>query len=291
MLPANVRPVQRPGVASNSMSPLQWDMDAIGPPEATYYFPIPLGGTTPSLPVTGVFLPSGFTYGKDVDVILFFHGNRSGDKDFPSDWKFDTMYEFWGGNFPKNTKSQVQFRDQMNSWGKHSVMLIAPTLGLFSGASFSTDDKSDYGHFGDQAVDAPGGFLDQVLTNLAAKEPKAKGMGIGKLILSGHSGGGDPLLRQIQLIKSKTIREVWAFEAIYVGTSEWVNAINKNTNTKFFFHFATPKQKTRAEAIRDALTKTSAISLTENPLVATKDHYGALTQNFADRLQAATWIR
>lgn len=290
-LPVHVRPVQRPGVARNSLSPLQWDMDAIGPPEATFYFPIPLGGTTPPLPVTGVFLPNGFTDPHQVDVILFFHGNQRGDKDFPEGWKFDHIDQYWGGNFPKGNQPPVLFRENLNTSGKHSVLLIAPTLGQYPGSSFATDASSDYGKFGDQAVDASGGFLEQVFTKLEEKEPNAKGMTVGKIILCGHSGGGNPLLRQIELMKSTPICEVWAFEAVYTDTDRWAKAITKNTQTKFFFHFATPPQKKRAEDIRDGLANQTNMSLIENPKVATKDHYGALTRNFLDRLNAATCIK
>src|SRR5262249_30273823 len=95
-LPVGVPDVEKPGAAR------------VGPPEATYYFPIPLGGNTPAHPVTGVYLPNGFTYAKEMDVILFFHGNQRGPK-MPSSWLFDTIDQYWGGNFPKGATPAVQF--------------------------------------------------------------------------------------------------------------------------------------------------------------------------------------
>src|SRR5262249_45633693 len=130
-LPVGVPDVQKPGAAN------------VGPPEATYYFPIPLGGKTPGHPVTGVFLPNGFTFAKEMDVILFFHGNQRGPK-MPSSWLFDTIYEYWGGSFPKGAPP-IQFRDDLIKSKKRSVVLIAPTLGQYPGAAYSTDDSSYYG--------------------------------------------------------------------------------------------------------------------------------------------------
>ena len=143
-------------------------MGSIGPPNVTYYCPIPLGGSTPSQPVTGVFLPNGFTYPSLViDVILYFHGNRAGG---PSSWKFDTINQYWGGSYPRG-EPPVLLRENLNKSGKHAVLFIAPTLGPYPGSG----DGAQFGNFDTQAADAPGGFLEQVLTELAAKEPKMKG--------------------------------------------------------------------------------------------------------------------
>src|SRR5262245_46039489 len=93
-LPPGVPAVERPGVARNSLSPLQWDMNTIGPPRATHYFPISLGDSFRGPAATGVFLPNGFPYLSKVDVILFFHGDR-GDS-----YACDHIKQYWGGNYP-----------------------------------------------------------------------------------------------------------------------------------------------------------------------------------------------
>jgi len=152
-------------------------------------------------------------------------------------------------------------------------------------------------------------------------------MKIGKIVLAGHSGGGTPMLRQIELMQRTPIREVWAFEAIYVGTNSWVNAVTSNTDTQFFFHYATVAQRDRAQEIltklkgttfdldtarpigidgkrypKQEVTKANYIDLmggklnasfVENPTVPKVggDHYGALTKNFADRIDAAKWMK
>jgi hypothetical protein len=305
-MPVIIPPVQKPGVPRNSFFPLPWDKEGIGPPEATHYLPIPLRGKTPAKPVTGVYLPNGFTYIKpEVDVILFFHGNQRGDKDFPGGWKFDTIFEYWQGNFPKGSKgskSTVQFRDDLNAAGKHSVVLIAPTLGVFPGAAGGGDQ---FGLFNTEAADAPGGYIAQVFEKLAEQEPKAKGITKARrIILAGHSGGGNPVLRQLELIKDTEICEVWAFEAIYVPVDTWYNAVRSNPSTEFFFHYATIEQKSKAEQIREKFAGPPINGKSgprmggqlndryiEHPAAATEDHYGALTKNFFDRVSNSTCIK
>jgi hypothetical protein len=293
-LPAHVPPAQGPGLS------------AVGPPSVTYYFPIALGGSTPGHPVTGVFLPNGFTYPNKVDVILYFHGNRAGG---PNSWKFDTVDQYWGGSYPRG-EPPVLLRENLNKSGKRSVLLIAPTVGPYPGSGRG----DQLGIFDTQAANAPGGFLEQVLTALAAKEPKMTGAKVGKIILGGHSGGGDPVMRQIELIKNtKKICEAWLFDAIYLATDRWVSAIEDNPDTSFYFHFGTAPQKKRAQAILDMYTEdeqtwksetmygefddhrwknqfTENASVIENPKAETDDHFGALTKNFLTRLSAATCI-
>jgi hypothetical protein len=61
LLPKGVPPSETPSAGS-------------APADTTWYFPIRLPATNP----TGVFIPQHFTYPKEVDVILFFHGNKVG---------------------------------------------------------------------------------------------------------------------------------------------------------------------------------------------------------------------
>src|SRR5262245_18336033 len=71
-LPRGVPPVEGPPAApplSDKMPSPSWPA---GPERFTWYLPLPLAGAYP----TGVFIPQGFSYGRDVDVILFFHGNK-----------------------------------------------------------------------------------------------------------------------------------------------------------------------------------------------------------------------
>ncbi len=82
-----------------------------GPSRVTWYFPIALPETNP----TGVFLPNGFGYPRELDVILFFHGNKQGL------WK--TINQYWHGDI-----MNITLRENVNDSGKNAV-LVAPTMG------------------------------------------------------------------------------------------------------------------------------------------------------------------
>src|SRR5947209_13920920 len=78
-LPPGVPPVLRPPTSFQIVPGKKMDGEepvfpAIGPADTTWYFPIALDKTNP----TGVFIPPGFSFGKEVDVILYFHGNKQG---------------------------------------------------------------------------------------------------------------------------------------------------------------------------------------------------------------------
>ncbi len=59
-----------------------------GPADRTWYFPIDVG--VKGFKTTGVFIPQGFGSAQEVNVILYFHGNKQGD--------FKTINEYWNGN-------------------------------------------------------------------------------------------------------------------------------------------------------------------------------------------------
>jgi hypothetical protein len=301
---------------------------SIGPPEVTHYIPVPIGVKAVNPSPTGVFLPNGFTYPCTVDVILHLHGNRDGG---PKTWKFDTIDQYWGGSYPGG-ETPVKLREDLNTAGKHSVVLVAPTLGKYPGGN-----TADNGNFMTQAADAPNGFLEKVLAELANREPKfqastcplpEKNKGdakpkvapkvapkVGKIVLSAHSGGGVPLLEQVNRMQG-TVCEVWLFDAVYVSLDRWVSAIEDNPDVNFYFHFGTAPQQDRAEKIqkmysydydhKDVQVDGYAYGLGKyvkygylaggkrNVFIVPgpkDDHFGALTQGFLPRLRAATCIK
>jgi hypothetical protein len=303
-LPSDVPALEKPGVARNSLSPLQWDMRTIGPPKATHYFPISLGDSFRGPAATGVFLPVGFTYPSKVDVTLFFHGDR-GDS-----YACDHIKQYWGGNYPTAKAAPygpVTLRQDMNDSPNKSVwssLLIAPTLGVnprYNAASI--------GDFLDKSAVATGGYLTQALHELAGVEPKAKDSfgaitgyerepEVGKIILASHSAGGRPMLRQAQLMPKNRICEVWAFDALFETTpaayggeiaKAWFTVIRNNPGTKFFYHFGTEapikhsrdlESSVKGEGLQNA-------SFIEGPTGGDAFHFAVLTKNFPDRLKAA----
>jgi hypothetical protein len=159
-LDARVPPVERP--------PTSFPVDVrqaatYGPADVTWYFPIKLPGTNP----TGVFVPKGFGYEAEVDVILFFHGNKivGGNRDFTF------INQYWHG-----TMNNVSLREDLNAAGKRAL-LVAPTMGDFPGHSMTDTDQLGI-------VATPGGgtcFLDHVMQWLdRAQEAHGRPGGAGQ---------------------------------------------------------------------------------------------------------------
>src|SRR5262245_41288717 len=94
-LPPSVPPVEGPA----------------GPADVTRYLPLPLAGAYP----TGVFIPQAFSYDRNVDVILFFHGNRRG----PGLSPFQYISEYWSGKY-----YNVDLRGDLNA-SKINAILVA----------------------------------------------------------------------------------------------------------------------------------------------------------------------
>ena len=302
-LPPGVPAVRRPKqeAVKNSLAP---QAISIGPPHATYYFPISLGGSFSGPFATGVFMPNGFTYVSKVDVILFFHGDRDGD------YACEHIDQYWGGAYPKlkaAPSGPVTFRDDLNnSKVRKSVLLIAPTLGVnprYTSASI--------GDFLDQSAEAKNGFLNRVLHELAQVETRVKDSygviagferepEIGKIILAGHSAGGRPLLRQAQLMPTNRICEIWAFDALYGANipeaygkhiaDAWLEVIKKNPKTQFFDHFGTEWPTKHSQKL-EAMVKDNGLKNASFFSGPDGDHFGVLTKNFSTRLGASECLK
>lgn len=270
-LPKGVPPVER---APTSMFPSQ----VIGPADTTWYFPIDLPGASP----TGVFIPQGFGYQSEVDVILYFHGNKRGE--------FNTIYQYWGSGFPY----KCTLREDLNAAGK-SALLIAPTMGSAPGAALT--GNADLGVFG-----KAGGaecFLDHVMQWLGTYDPhyslKPGGKVIPKvrkIILAGHSGGGSPIHIQMESLKAK-LCEIWCFDCVYYSVSDWVNFAVYNPTKRLTFYYAVQsldslnKLRGLKEVAKADLNKT----LDNLQFIdAGKNHYKSLTNNFRNQVKASTCL-
>jgi hypothetical protein len=133
---------------------------------------IPLGGEASASPITGIFLPQGFSPTLEVDIILYLHGHHKA-KPYPPSLSID---EYW----TQSKYPNFGFREGVNSGGK-KIILVAPTLGPSSEAG--------------NLMDATGlsSYFDQVLAALKAHgpyEPADAVPVLGKLVLACHSGGG-----------------------------------------------------------------------------------------------------
>lgn len=270
-LPAGVPPVQR---APTSMFPYQ----VIGPADTTWYFPIDLPGTSP----TGVFIPQGFAYGAQVDVILYFHGNKRGE--------FSHINQYWGPDFPYKCK----LREDLNASGR-SAILVAPTMGSVPGAGLS--GNKSLGIFAQ-----PGGaecFLDHVMQWLgnydphySLKTPKVVPT-VRKVILAGHSGGGSPIHIQMNSSLKAKICEIWCFDVVYWELSDWMQfAVYNPTKTIYFYHAVQSLDALKELKKLKGLTEMGLYRSLGNVqfIDAGNHHYPALTNNFGKRLKDAACL-
>lgn len=269
LLPRGVPPVER---APTSFFPYQ----TIGPENTTWYFPIALPMTSP----TGVFIPKGFAYEQKVDVILYFHGNKvvEGNRDF------QTIYQYWHGNV-----YNVKLREDVNSAGKHAL-LVAPTMGDYPGYAMS--GNADLGIFG-----TPGGgncFLDHVMEWLGKYEPRYSLNNVTpqvrKVMLAGHSGGGNPIHIQMNPMKAQ-VCEIWCFDVVYGTVSDWVDfAVYNPTKTLTFYHAVQSLPSLRKLIKLKEDTEKARGKPIDNLKIndAGKHHYPALTNNFRNQVKMSS---
>jgi hypothetical protein len=256
-LPRGVPAAERP---PTSLFPFQTP----GPPDVTWYFPINLPKTNP----TGVFIPKDFSYPNEVDVILFFHGNKQG--------LWQNINEYWHGDIMK-----IALRDDVNASGK-SVVLVAPTMGTNPGHGGVFND--DLGIFarsggGNCFLEHLRQWLGKYETHYADKHTIPQ---IGKVVLAGHSGGGNPIHAQMESMKAK-ICEIWCFDVVYGNVDDWINFAHFNMNITLTFFHAIQSTSDYNDLVAKKKDKVSKLGWKLDNLVtleAGNDHYRALTDNF-----------
>ena len=96
----------------------------------TSYMKIPLGGESPALPMTGIYIPTNYRTQDRVDLILYLHGHHrsspvKGKKPAHGYWPITlSINQHWNKSF----YPYYAFREGVNASGKN-VILVAPTLG------------------------------------------------------------------------------------------------------------------------------------------------------------------
>jgi hypothetical protein len=242
----------------------------VGPSDRTWYFPIDVGVS--GFHATGVFLPDGFSYGDEVDVILFFHGNKQGD--------FKTINEYWNGKL-----HNIVLRDDLNTSGKNAI-LVAPTLGENPGHGMR--GNADLGIF----VNAGAGltYLDEVMDWLGKYEPtyanKCVVPKVRKVILAGHSGGGNPIHLQMESMKIK-LAEIWCFDVVYGNVADWIHIAHFNPTKRVTIYHAIQSLDSLKELVKlkDAKDKEAAAGkgrpLDNLEIIkGGNHHFPCLTDNF-----------
>lgn len=246
------------------------------PAQSTLYVEIKLKNvhrTTgkPVTPMTGIFIPEGFSPQPSVDVIIYLHG-------FDLTGCNKAIKKYWDGvcqpHFP--------LRVGVNDSGKN-VILVAPTLG-------SKSESGDLIKSG--ALDT---YLDQVMGALKAYGPyanRSQTPQVGNIILACHSGGGYPM-RQIALAKNRygsQIRECWGFDCTYNTGDDvlWAKWARENPQSKvYIYSIKTSGHGTwaRAEKLKSMKVPNVFVERT------TKSHNYVPITYWKTRIQGASFLK
>jgi len=172
------------------------------------------------IPMTAVFAPDPTKLSGNVDIILWFHGdksywNKSGSVSFGFSGK--SIKDYLGFELCKLREFILQSK-------KKQFILVAPTLNDRTG--ISGDHGAPAGLVWDQA-DAEA-YLQQAV-NAVKKHMKAGVSGIGNIIIAGHSGGGHLSGQMAQYFTGKfdKANEVWCFDSTYWGSKPFITWVNK----------------------------------------------------------------
>jgi hypothetical protein len=197
---------------------------------STLYMQIKLNNTVTRK--VGVFIPEHFKPTATVSVIVYFHGHIKGicqtnTKPFRRD----------GIEYYLDTPLFRCLREELNA-SEANAILVAPTLS----AIFGSNSPSRYGNLNQ---DGKFDFLiSEVLLRLRDGKTLPADAQAGKIILSGHSAGGAPMMRILSASNGlkANIAECWGFECLYFGTGTWSAWLSDNID-KQFKHFRQPTQQ------------------------------------------------
>ena len=244
------------------------------PPSATLYPEIDLGIIDRfkgrAAPMTGIFLPNGFTHGPLVDVILYLHGHKA---EVVRDLTID---QYW------NSKrfAYGAFREKLNAAGRNAI-LVAPTLGARSEAGKLLE---------------PGGldaYLAKVLATVGASGPGARGgaaPSLRHLILACHSGGGLPM-RKLASGGDKalaSLRECWGFDCTYNSGDDtfWAGWARKTPGAKNYFYYIKGSQ---TAALSESLRSMRAANVIVQPAKDGRHNYVPI-KHWLERIQGAPFL-
>lgn len=242
----------------------------------THYVEIPLGIEGEARPLTGIFTPSGYRHGAEVDLILYLHGHKAGHYREGASMAIDRYWD-------ERTRPRAALREAVHE-SRKNVLLVAPTLGPKSQA---------------HTLAGPGGldaYLARVLQALAA-QPGWKGKApprLRHLVLAAHSGGGIWMLsiaKGNDRAVAANLRECWGFDCFYhpnIEVAGWPAWARKFPDKKLFAHDATDATyqgkpigpRTVAKRLREK--RISNLSVT--PAKKQGDHFGVLRDHFLERI-------
>jgi hypothetical protein len=210
-------------------------IETIGTTDKTAYLNIELNvnaaGGAAALPVTAVFAPDPAQLTGEVNLLLWFHGDKR-------------YWEAGGQNSESFSGKSIQhylngppmcrLRDFILKTEKN-FLLVAPTLNDRTGGN----GYNPAGVLWEEA-DARA-YLQQAL-NGANKHLGVKGTKLGNIVLAAHSGGGHIQARMAGTFGSdpfNQMNEVWCFDSTYWGDSLLQKWVEKGHGNAKLFVYAT----------------------------------------------------
>jgi|RhiMetdeSRZDD1v2_1073273.scaffolds.fasta_scaffold181354_2 hypothetical protein len=208
-----------------------WERELDVPRERTLYLPIRLNDTVPEQ--VGVFIPRSFQPTSTVDLIVYFHGHiipacKTDAKEFLA----KGMEYYW------STPLFRCLRDEVTASGARAILVAPMFVPIFASKKSSARDYGNLNEAGKLDF-----LIGETLAQLIKRGALPAGAQAARIILSGHSGGGLPMLKILETKNAlkPNIAECWGFECLYFGTSGWKAWLSANPD-KAFRHFRRPTQ-------------------------------------------------
>jgi hypothetical protein len=200
-------------------------------------------GGQPVLPVTAVFAPNPTQLAGEVNVLLWFHG----DKNY---WQANKQNSvaFPGKSiqYYLNGPEMCDLRKFIQQTNKN-FLLVAPTLSDRAGGGGGNPAGVLWNQADAQA------YLQQAL-NGANKHLGVKGTKLGNIVMAAHSGGGHIQAHMAGTFASDPfhrMNEVWCFDSTYWGDDrlqKWVE--RGHSNAKLFVYATGGSTAVAARALR-----------------------------------------
>jgi hypothetical protein len=144
-----------------------------------------------------IFVPKGFRRTDHTDFVVHFYG-----------WRHHI----------ENTLSNYNMIEQFSASGRNAILVI-PTTAYDAADSFAgkMEDTNGFMH-----------LMNDVVATLQSRGVIETST-IGKIIITGHSGGGDGALYSIVTIGGDPglVKEVWLFDAFYGGLDQYLGWLKK----------------------------------------------------------------
>jgi hypothetical protein len=181
----------------------------------------PMGGE-PVVPMTAVFAPDPTQLSGEVNVLLWFHGDKHYWDHTGADFTFPGKSIQYYLTDPKLTLCKL--REFILQTSQKKFLLVAPTLNDKTGVSVDADHKNyNPGALRWEQADAEA-YLKQVLKG-ANKYLGANASEVGNIVLAAHSGGGHLQGQMAQHFWGQMfnkVNEVWCFDSTYWGSSPFI---------------------------------------------------------------------